>query len=88
MSAQDVFALLPKRGTSGNPAGAQESYVNLSYMDAKRKTLDEFTSCYLRAKLAMHDGHISKAAEDSGIPRQHFSLLMKRYLSGEDQELF
>ena len=28
----------------------------------------------------MHDGRISKAAEDSGIPRQHFSLLLKRYL--------
>ena len=87
ISAPDVFALLPKKVASGGHAGVRESYVNLPYMDAKRKALDEFTSSYLRAKLAMHDGHISKAAEDSGIPRQHFSLLMRRYLSGEDQEL-
>ena len=87
ISAADVFALLPKRGASGSSAGDREAYVNLPYMDAKRKTLDEFTSSYLRAKLSMHDGHISKAAEDSGIPRQHFSLLMRRYLSGENQEM-
>ncbi len=30
-------------------------------------------------KLAQHGGVITKAAEDSGIPRQHFSLLMKRF---------
>ena len=38
----------------------------------------------LRAKLAMYGGHITKAAEESGIPRQHFSLLMKRYLGREE----
>jgi DNA-binding NtrC family response regulator len=59
------------------------SYMSESYMTAKRKVVAEFTTAYLKSKLALHDGHISKAAEDSGIPRQHFSLLMKRYLDTE-----
>lgn len=61
-------------------AGGTASYAGLPYMEAKEKVLSDFTSAYLKAKLAMYDGHITKAAEASGIPRQHFSLLMKRYL--------
>jgi hypothetical protein len=34
----------------------------------------------------MYEGHITKAAEASGIPRQHFSLLMKRYLDRDESE--
>jgi DNA-binding NtrC family response regulator len=56
------------------------SYISEPYMKAKRKFVASFTTAYLKSKLALHDGHISKAAEDSGIPRQHFSLLMKQYL--------
>jgi DNA-binding NtrC family response regulator len=56
------------------------SYISEPYMKAKRKVVASFTTAYLKSKLALHDGHISKAAEDSGIPRQHFSLLMKQYL--------
>jgi DNA-binding NtrC family response regulator len=73
-----VNALLPS-GERGGPAGTF-AFAALPYMQAKKEALDEFTASYLRAKLAMHDGHITKAAEDSGIPRQHFSLLIKRFL--------
>jgi DNA-binding NtrC family response regulator len=73
-----VDALLPS-GERGDLAG-KFTFAALPYMQAKKEALDEFTATYLRAKLAMHDGHITKAAEDSGIPRQHFSLLIKRYL--------
>ncbi|HEX9743266.1 MAG TPA: sigma-54 dependent transcriptional regulator [Nitrospiraceae bacterium] len=62
------------------------SYAGLPYMDAKEKALADFTGAYLKAKLAMYDGHITKAAEASEIPRQHFSLLMKRYLGREESE--
>jgi DNA-binding NtrC family response regulator len=74
----DIQPLLPssKRADEADTA----SYASLPYMEAKNKILDDFTRAYLKAKLAMHDGHITNAAEDSGIPRQHFSLLMKRYL--------
>ena len=88
ITASGVLALLPHRIAANHVQGsdANLSYVNLPYMDAKGKALEDFTSSYLRQKLAMHGGHISKAAEDSGIPRQHFSLLMKRYLDEDDQE--
>jgi hypothetical protein len=52
-------------------------------MEAKERAIGQFTKAYLEAKLAQHAGVISKAAESSGIPRQHFSLLMKRFLGSE-----
>jgi len=73
-----ITELLPSLGKT--ELVDDNSYATLPYMEAKRKALADFTSAYLRAKLAMHDGHITKAAEDSGIPRQHFSLLMKQFL--------
>jgi DNA-binding NtrC family response regulator len=60
------------------------AYRNLPYMEAKRHAIAEFTAQYLRTKLAMYEGVITKAAESSGIPRQHFALLMKRFLGRED----
>jgi transcriptional regulator with PAS, ATPase and Fis domain len=81
ISGSEIKALLPSAKQSDS--GSDCALASLPYMEAKRQALDEFTSAYLKAKLAMHDGHITKAAEDSGIPRQHFSLLVKRYL-GQD----
>lgn len=78
----EIRALLPSaKKHSATSDGSR--YASLPYMEAKTKVLDEFTRAYVKAKLALHNGHITKAAEDSGIPRQHFSLLMKRYL-GQD----
>lgn len=78
ISQDEIKALLPSGKGAGSPD--EFGYAALPYMQAKKEALDEFTASYLRAKLAMHDGHITKAAEDSGIPRQHFSLLIKRFL--------
>lgn len=80
----EIRKLLPS-STSASPLapGDMPSYFPEPYMKAKRKVLADFTATYIRSKMALHDGHISKAAEDSGIPRQHFSLLMKRYLGTE-----
>jgi len=80
----DIKSLLTT--TQDAAAESLASYAGLPYMDAKEKALADFTGAYLKAKLAMFDGHITKAAEASGIPRQHFSLLMKRYLDREEQE--
>ncbi|BCA53929.1 Sigma54 dependent transcriptional regulator [Nitrospira sp. KM1] len=60
--------------------------VSLPYMKAKELAIDEFTKSYLQAKLSQHGGVITKAAESSGIPRQHFSTLMKRFLGHEGDE--
>jgi DNA-binding NtrC family response regulator len=60
--------------------------ADLSYTEAKEQAVAEFSRRYLRAKLAQHEGVITKAADSSGIPRQHFSLLMKKYLGGDAEE--
>lgn len=75
------------RTEKDNDAADENSgYASLPYMEAKKRAMRDFVARYLRAKLAMHDGSITKAAEHSGIPRQHFSLLVKRYLERSDSE--
>jgi DNA-binding NtrC family response regulator len=62
------------------------SYTSLPYTEAKEEALAEFSRRYLKAKLSEHEGIITRAAESSGIPRQHFSLLMKKYLGEASEE--
>ncbi len=83
ITRNETQALLPFPKDSGSETETR-CYALLPYMEAKRKAMADFTSAYLRARLRMHAGHITKAAETSGIPRQHFSLLMKRYLKREE----
>jgi transcriptional regulator with GAF, ATPase, and Fis domain len=83
--AQDIRNMLPQ-SEAESITSVDPSLATLPYMEAKERALEEFTQSYLRVKLAQHGGVITKAAEDSGIPRQHFSLLMKRFLGSEDVE--
>ena len=83
--AQDIRNMLPQ-SEAESIASVSPSLTTLPYMQAKERSLEEFTKSYLRIKLAQHGSVITKAAEDSGIPRQHFSLLMKRFLGSEDVE--
>ena len=76
ITQDDIKLLLPKRTTETGEC----AYSSLPYLEAKKKAVADFTSSYLRSKLAMHEGRVAKAAEDSGIPRQHFYLLIKQYL--------
>lgn len=77
---EDVLqALLPVTDNKAT-RNALEGYVRLPYAEAKDHLLGDFTKKYLQAKLIQYDRVISKAAESSGITRQHFSFLMKRYL--------
>ncbi|MBI5315645.1 MAG: sigma-54-dependent Fis family transcriptional regulator [Nitrospirae bacterium] len=80
--AHDVRSVIPQSEAESLASGEPSATI-LPYMEAKEQVLEEFTKSYLRAKLAQHGGVITKAAEDSGIPRQHFSLLMKRFLGSE-----
>ena len=82
ITAQDLRALLPK-GTDEPDDVPDHAFTSLPYMDAKERAIEQFTKVYLRAKLTQYEGVITKAAESSGIPRQHFSLLMKRFLGSE-----
>jgi DNA-binding NtrC family response regulator len=85
ITASDLLALLPKSIRGSSDAGGG-SLTSLPYMEAKERAIEHFTKVYLQAKLAEYDGVITKAAESSGIPRQHFSLLMKRFLGSESIE--
>jgi DNA-binding NtrC family response regulator len=85
IGASDIRALLP--GQSADSIGESEArLISLPYMEAKERAIDQFTKSYLEAKLAQHGGVITKAAESSGIPRQHFSLLMKRFLGSDETD--
>lgn len=79
---QEVLGLLQPNDPS---VGAMaEDYLHLPYAKAKEKVLDEFNRRYLRAKLSSHQGNITHAANDSGLPRSYFHEIMRRYL--KDQE--
>lgn len=77
-----IKALLPQGQAASATAASGEfsSYLGGSYSDVKQRLLKEFTVAYLKNKLAVHGDHISQAALHSGMPRQNFSRLMKRYL--------
>jgi DNA-binding NtrC family response regulator len=79
ITAQDLCAILPSERYESVETG-ENSFTSLPYVEAKERAIEQFTKIYLQAKLAQHGGIITKAAESSGIPRQHFSLLMKRFL--------
>jgi len=81
ITATDVRNLLPK--SVSELSDATSALTSLPYMEAKERAIEQFTKMYLQAKLAQHENVITKAAESSGIPRQHFSLLMKRFLGSD-----
>ena len=81
ISGKEIRALLAPLPTEPSSQSGP-LYASLPYMEAKEKALADFTRSYLRAKLAQHEGVITKAADSSEIPRQHFSLLMRKYLHG------
>ncbi len=84
ITSRDIHPVLPQ--ATGPEAGGEPGYTGLPYMEAKEQAIADFSKSYLRAKLMQFGGIITKAAEDSGIPRQHFSLLMKRYLGSADEQ--
>jgi DNA-binding NtrC family response regulator len=79
ISQSGIKALLPDSGTAGTDIDFS-NFASGSYVQARKRVLAEFTSAFLKAKLASHMGNVGKAAEDSGMTRQHFSFLMKRFL--------
>lgn len=86
ITEREVQASLP-RGEAGDLMPQDPSLCALPYTEAKERAIEEFTKTYLRAKLSQHGGVITKAAESSDIPRQHFSLLMKRFLGADESEI-
>ncbi|MEW6544957.1 MAG: sigma-54 dependent transcriptional regulator [Nitrospirota bacterium] len=75
----DVKVLLPE-SRKAQSAMDFSGYVSDTYEQGRKKILAEFTNAFLKAKLALYAGNVGKAAEHSGMTRQHFSFLMKRFL--------
>jgi DNA-binding NtrC family response regulator len=81
ITGADIAALFPADRRAA-PAFELSAYAKETYNTAKQKLLHDFTVAYLKTKLAGSKGHITQAADESGMPRQNFSRLMRRYLKG------
>jgi len=51
----------------------------LTYNEAKRKIVDEFSRAIIGRSLLKHDGNVSRAAEELKLDRANFQRLMRRY---------
>jgi len=59
--------------------------AELSYKDAKRRTLERFNREYLTGLLLDHMGNVTHAARRCGLERQAFQQLLRRYgIKSED----
>jgi transcriptional regulator with PAS, ATPase and Fis domain len=85
ITLKELVSLLPSVAGGGGVADTLtgEEYLRLPYSVAKEKVLEDFTLRYVKGKLAAHRGNVTHAAQDSGIPRQHFQQIMKRYLKDD-----
>jgi len=85
LTAKELALLLPSdaEGSAAADSLAGEEYLGLPYSEAKEKVLEAFTLRYIKGKLAAHGGNVTRAAQDSGVPRQHFQQIMKRYLKND-----
>ena len=77
----EILGLLQPPEAGGQIA---DDYLHLPYAKAKEKILEEFNRRYLRSKLTSHQGNITHAANESGLPRSYFHEIMKRYLKEEE----
>jgi two-component system, NtrC family, response regulator HydG len=52
--------------------------LGLPLPEARKRVVDELERRYVERVLALHDGHIGKAAAASGIARRYFELIRAR----------
>jgi len=68
------------------PSGSiSDDYLHLPYAKAKEKVLEEFNRRYIANKLEHHQGNVTHAANDAGLPRSYFHEIMRRYLRDSTQ---
>jgi DNA-binding NtrC family response regulator len=56
-----------------------EKLISLPYKAAKAQLLQQFNQDYLGAKLSLTNGNVTQAARKSGLERQSFQQILKRY---------
>ena len=82
-SKELALLLAVAEGSAAADGLAGEEYLRFPYSEAKEKALEVFTLRYIKGKLAAHGGNVTRAAQESGVPRQHFQQIMKRYLKDD-----
>jgi two-component system, NtrC family, response regulator AtoC len=81
ISSHDVIGLLqPDDQPRRNEV---DDYLTLPYAKAKEKVLEEFSRRYIKNKLDLHQGNVTHAAQEAGLPRPYFHEIMRRYLKDE-----
>ncbi|HTL60886.1 MAG TPA: sigma-54 dependent transcriptional regulator [Nitrospira sp.] len=81
ISHHDVIGLLQFNDqTRRNPV---DDYLALPYAKAKEKVLEDFSRRYIKNKLDLHEGNVTHAAQEAGLPRPYFHEIMRRYLKDE-----
>jgi len=85
LTSKELALLLPSvaEGSAAADSLTGAEYLCLPYSEAKGKVLEAFTLRYIKGKLAAHGGNVTRAAQDSGVPRQHFQQIMKRYFKND-----
>ena len=57
----------------------EQSFLPLSYKEAKEKTLHRFNANYIGELLAANNGNVTQAARSCGLERQALQQIMRRY---------
>jgi DNA-binding NtrC family response regulator len=81
ISPQDVIGLL--QVADQGRGNAAEDYLSLPYAKAKEKVLEDFTRRYIKNKLDKHEGNVTHAAQEAGLPRPYFHEIIRRFLKEE-----
>ena len=81
ISLHDVLGLL--QFMDEGRRDATEDYFALPYAKAKEKVLEDFSRRYIKNKLDVHQGNVTHAAQEAGLPRPYFHEIMRRYLKDE-----
>jgi len=81
ISQDDVIGLLQFTDQARRTQG--DDYLSLPYAKAKEKVLEDFSRRYIKSKLDHHQGNVTHAAQEAGLPRPYFHEIMRRYLRDE-----
>jgi DNA-binding NtrC family response regulator len=81
ISPHDVIGLLQFNDQARR--NVADDYLTLPYAKAKEKVVEEFSRRYIQNKLDLHQGNVTHAAQEAGLPRPYFHEIMRRYLKDD-----
>ena len=85
ITPEDLMASVRFDQNSEPEPVADCAFLTGNYRDAKEKTVQRFTTAYLVQALKKSGGNVSGAARQSGVDRQAFQRLMRKYsIKSED----